>query len=280
MNPIKARDFFSEYYEGTLEPGLRQAFERTMRADAQVQTEYLQFQRLMAELGKLSHETIEAPYHLHDMIGARIDQAALEKRNLSRAKNGLWWRAWAYGAVATVALVGALFALKPSMGGPGAADVFSAPAHMPPTLRVKDGVVRARYQASEPTRVVIRQGVDGPVIEAFGIGAQFLNKPLPNSSPTPALVSVQFGGERESLVVAIPGTQVQKDREGSGTVLDLAVAIAGFYNIPVQVGTSDTSAHVQWSFSNADPVDATVKADAGKKVSLEERHSGILFLSD
>ena len=36
MNPAKAREYFTDYHEGTLDRGLREAFDRAMQEDAEL----------------------------------------------------------------------------------------------------------------------------------------------------------------------------------------------------------------------------------------------------
>jgi len=93
MNPVKARDFFSDYYEGLLEPGLKQAFERALKSDPHVQEEYKQFEIVMGQLGSFDKKPVDSPFNLYDKITARLDLADLEAKNKirTRALQSLLW---------------------------------------------------------------------------------------------------------------------------------------------------------------------------------------------
>ena len=54
MNHDKAREFFSAYYEGTLESGLRQQLEARFRADAHLKADYAAFVETIEALGELA----------------------------------------------------------------------------------------------------------------------------------------------------------------------------------------------------------------------------------
>ena len=80
MNIEKAREFYSAYHEGSLDKGLKQAFERQLETDAQVAAEFRLFKQAMEELSQLESEAIEVPSDLHDRISARLDLHILEQR--------------------------------------------------------------------------------------------------------------------------------------------------------------------------------------------------------
>ena len=71
MNQSKARDFYSAYYEGTLDFGLTQAFERALTTEAEVKAEYEQFVRVMEDL-KVCKPLVEPPEDLHLKIRERV----------------------------------------------------------------------------------------------------------------------------------------------------------------------------------------------------------------
>ena len=50
MNQEKAKEFFSAYYEGTLEAGLQQSLEQQLRADGNLRREFRDFERAMEDV--------------------------------------------------------------------------------------------------------------------------------------------------------------------------------------------------------------------------------------
>src|SRR5688500_10784952 len=91
MNASKAREFFSSYFEGTLDAGLRQAFERRLHTDAEIQAEYRAFERTMGQLSTLKDLEVEVPFDLHERISARVDLHIFEAK---RAKGSPWIAMW------------------------------------------------------------------------------------------------------------------------------------------------------------------------------------------
>ena len=75
MTHDKAREFFSAYYEGTLEPGLRASLGRRLEADARLQAEYDAFVGTVTSLDALRHEAVAIPAYLSDRIALRLDPA-------------------------------------------------------------------------------------------------------------------------------------------------------------------------------------------------------------
>ncbi len=84
MTLAKAKDYFSAYHEGSLDRGLKQAFETRLREDTQLQAEYRAFERTMKELEAFGCVEVEPPSDLHDKIAARLDKAIWDQK---RQKN-------------------------------------------------------------------------------------------------------------------------------------------------------------------------------------------------
>ncbi|MCH7945048.1 MAG: hypothetical protein IIC73_03415, partial [Armatimonadetes bacterium] len=119
MNQSKARDFYSAYFEGTLDSGLTQAFERALRTEAEIKAEYEQFVRVMDDL-KACRSPVEAPDDLHLKIRERVDAHILSTERQERA--GVLFFAWkplAYGAIAAVAIIAAVASLSNRSAGSG-----------------------------------------------------------------------------------------------------------------------------------------------------------------
>ena len=107
MNQEKARELFSDYYEGSLDGGLRQSLEMNLRNDASLREDYTAFVETMEGLDALRSEEIEIPIYLSDRIATRLESVQ------SRQKFGLpvwtnWLRGLAVGAVAIAAIAFAI----------------------------------------------------------------------------------------------------------------------------------------------------------------------------
>ncbi|HTQ08499.1 MAG TPA: hypothetical protein VMI31_00360, partial [Fimbriimonadaceae bacterium] len=92
MTNEKAREFFSAYHEGTLEPGFRVSFEQKLKSDYAVRHEFESFVRAMEKLDALRDEEIEIPADLHDRITARLDRHLYERRKSATPSWSVWIR--------------------------------------------------------------------------------------------------------------------------------------------------------------------------------------------
>src|SRR5437016_300995 len=106
MNLAKAKDYFSAYYEGSLDRGLQQSFEARLKEDAQLQAEYRAFERTMQDLGAMGKIEIEPPEDLHDKIAARLDYALWEQKRQKAPLMGLsWWKGLVMGLAVAAGIV-------------------------------------------------------------------------------------------------------------------------------------------------------------------------------
>jgi len=122
--------------------------------------------------------------------------------------------------------------------------------------------------------------VDGTIIEQQDVPAIALDKPLHNSSPQSAFISVQFGDGTPRILIALPGTETAPIKAGTGTIRDFSLALATAFGKPVEVGTQKLDASIKWTVTGPDATDIVATTSEGKKLSLEERGSGVLFLSE
>ena len=79
------------------------------------------------------------------------------------------------------------------------------------------------------------------------------------------------------MVVALPGVQSKRAKEGSGTLADLTKAMASFYGSAVQVEAADMNRRYSWKFdaqrgtdSSLEPDDLTV-SERGDVLVLRQR---------
>ena len=128
MNANKAREFFSSYFEGNLDDGLRQAFERTLNTDAELQAEYKAFERTLGQLAGLRDVEIEVPFDLHERISARLDRHIYEKRQTRGGGFLAFWKPALAAGVASLAVIGTVLSLNSSGGDvQGAAVIGGGP---------------------------------------------------------------------------------------------------------------------------------------------------------
>ncbi|MFW5697011.1 MAG: anti-sigma factor family protein [Fimbriimonadaceae bacterium] len=276
MNPQKARDFYSAYYEGKLDPGLREAFERARVKEPAIDAEYREFEAVMGQLNLLSDEEIEIPADLHERVSARVDRDTWQKKNATGHGLVVAWRAWAVGAVAAVAIFGTLFALNSQNNG-FTAGIVGGTTDMAPQMAVMDEQLIFRVEGGDAMSVVVRRGLEGQ--ELYSEKAALHEIPLVNSGNSAALVSVTLEGQSDTTVVALPGSEPTTALTGSGSVYDFAVAAAGIFGKPIEVQAQDGGRQVEWSFEN-DSEDQLAVGVRAAGLGYAKATNGIVVITD
>ncbi|MFN8220806.1 MAG: hypothetical protein U0S12_11840 [Fimbriimonadales bacterium] len=276
MNLEKARENYSAYYEGELKGGLREAFEKALAADAQVQAEYRAFERTMERLPSLQTEVPEPEFDLHDRIMAAIDLQKLETRRAGKVGFPAWWRLALAGGLAVVAVAAILFR---GSGAPG-----MQAGTLPGTVTVRDfkittneGRDKAILQAwGDQTRTFVVKDQDGKVQESLRFGQNDrMQKPVQNEFENARWVSITVNDTAAPLYLAIPGTKPHMRVEGSGTLLDLALAASETYRIPVVVAVDRVNDTYQWRLLGVEPQKAVNDVVKERGLSADKRDNVI-----
>jgi hypothetical protein len=280
MNREKAKDFFSAYHDGSIEPGLKQSLEQQLRSEPDLRDEYRAFEGTMRELNELRFEKIEIPFDLEETIAARLDRNQFERRRSLPPAWSLWVRNLALTGVAAAIVFGALTV----MATDNQPDSIAAGIVAPPAadkLRVAqiEHGVELTYTASDRRTLVVRSGIDGDELGRFEIVRQSLKSPLENPHPVATLMSIRIDGEESAMLVALPGSLPEPEISGEGTVADFARSLAGFYRVPVVVEVADPTMPATWTFASTDAQEAAAQV-LGATYSVEHRASGILHIFD
>jgi anti-sigma-K factor RskA len=278
MNLTKARDFYSAYHEGTLDEGLKQAFERALANDAAVSAEYQQFVRIMGELRTVARP-VSVPTDLHLKIRERVD-ASINAQE-AKAKSG-WFFAWrpiAYGAVATAALIGVVASINnrpsPEVSTAGFAAVTSDAA---PTVVSKDGDLRILFASSSANSVRVTEVATGRVLLDRALAGQRLDCPVKNVSDAPLVVSIAFGQHYPAMYLAVPGKQTIVATEGAGTVLDLAAVVAGMFKSGIVVESTLVDRKLEWKLDSPDVMVALSDEMKALGLKAEVRENGLVWI--
>lgn len=276
MNPNKAREHFSAYYEGSLDPGLKQSFERKLATDAAIQAEYQAFARAVDQLNELKNLPIETPFDLHDRITARLDHHLWERKQKRAFSLVGWWKAVAVGGLATVAILATIFSLKGG-GGQYTAGALTSPVREEVRLLMKGDRLQLSYRASGRATIKIHEGVGGKVLQTIQLDRQAVESPISNAGEKPTLVSITCSADSRRMVVALPGTTPSREVEGDGTVSDLALAAAGYYQVPVRIETEALDAKVRWKLVG-ETVSEAVSSDLDQSGLALEKRDGMLVI--
>jgi hypothetical protein len=274
MNSEKAREYFSAYAEGALDPGLVQALERKLAADAALRDEYRSFAALWQELESLKAPVPEPEFDLHERISRRLDLRVWEQSRAASASPIRWWRSLALGGLATLAIVAALTQI-PSNGtvsSAGVVDVGST-GHVTVAYEGSELVLRYRSQGEQRLRVVTS---DGEVRLDRRLSGETLRSVLENRRDHSALLTVTIEGTSESAVVVVPGARPAHKLNGVGTVHDLALAASDHFRVALVLQNVPATHRVAWSFASANAYEAVRDALADVPVSVDARGNGII----
>lgn len=276
MNHEKAREFFSAYYEGSLEAGLRQTLEQRLRTDASLQAEYRAFEHTMEQLGSLKLEEIDVPSYLSDRIATRIEQAQ-EKR-----RSGPWLQVWlprfAAAALFVVAIFGAVRSLQGGQSGVAPAGVLGSKPQPADQLNVsmKGSTLWLNYSPSANKSVTVTEVKTARAMQ-YPNG---VNVPITNGNPMAAQFTVQIEGQTGATLIVVPGTQPDAQRTGSGTIRELASALADHFRTPVRVDVADLDKTLSWSFDSTDIHESATKALDGTGLHADLLGGNVLSISE
>lgn len=287
MNQDKARDLFSAYHDGSLEPGLRQQFERALSMDAKLKADYAAFSQTMLQLGQLQFEEIEIPIYLSDRIATRLE-AEEQKRKTPVGAWSTWLRSLIYGSLATAAVASAVFAMQTGGGTAEAGIIGEVPifpakktskSQLPLNLLVfkaENGKVFLEYRTDRNQSVKV-SSLSGKLIQQFSLNRNSLMAPLSNEFANTALLQVSAGTGDNTAIVALPGSSRTVAKTGGGTIYDFAAAIATKYGVPLVI-RAPQGERFSWTLEAESARTAVESGLAGKAFSVDQRDGGLLTI--
>ncbi len=247
MNAQKTRDYFSAYYEGALEPGLKQSFERALQSDAQLSAEYAAFAEAIQGLEAMREIEIDLPMDLHEKISARLDRHIYETKQQAPARGWLWWRNAAIGGLVTTGL--AMTAIGIFMRGDGG-QAAALPTSSQASFKIDyDGMEPVvSDQGSGSRTVTVRSAETNQVLREFTLKGDQLKSKLSNPNPTAFIFRVERSDGRKALV-AVPGHDRLTTLAGKGSAFELAKALADHYRLPVEIDESIDANTLSWQLT-------------------------------
>jgi hypothetical protein len=290
MTHEKARDFFSSYHEGNLEPGLRLSFEQKLSTDGVLRDEYDRFAATLEQLGSMREAEIDIPLDLNERIGARLDRHLWEQKQVAPKAWIARLRLVAFGGVAAVLLIGAAISIKnrdasaddrPIVAGPWSYSPNGAGSEQLSVVVTKDQLMVVFAPQSRKTVVFRMEPSTKPFAEVTVDKTAQMKRALENANPETDLVSIEVmdAPRVEPVLVAIPGARFENVKPGSGTLEEFAKALAAKYRVPVVLnGLKDPLAPVTWDL---DAADARRAADAALKgqYSVDTREGNLVTIS-
>lgn len=284
MNQEKAKEFFSSYYEGNLEPGLTQALEQALKADSTLRDDYRDFEQTYEELGTLKYETIEVPFDLEDRIAARIDRQLYDRRNERQPAWTVWLRNLAVGGVGAVALLGAVLSVRKLNGAEANANIIAGlPQNAQDELTVDPAPNHAatvHFQPSASETLTIRQGLNGAVRKQIQANGADVATTLENPTASPATFELEATGDTRPTLIILPGATAVTARKGQGNMDAFAEALAGVYNVPVEVRTAYPAVNLNWDFKETSAADAAKNVLDISRYNIDWRANGLLVITE
>lgn len=280
MNLEKAREYFSAYYESTLDAGLKQAFETRLRTDETLQADYAAFVETMMELEALPEEDIEIPLFLADRIATRLEQEELRRR---KATPGwvMWLRGFAFAGLSAAAILGAVISMNRSGRASAAGITGAADDGNQISFSVNGPEVALRYHPSQPRTVIISSGMTGREISHYVADASTPAQTLRNPQPGTALFQIQIVNDPASdVLLAIPGKGGVMKGPGSGSVKEFLAALAGYYHLPAVFRGTDAGRRVAWKLVDSLPNHAGDSVNADTRLVIDQRENGMFVVMD
>ena len=279
MNNDKAREFFSAYYEGTLDGGLKQSFEARLNSDAELQSDYAAFVETVEDLNALKTEDIEIPIFLSDRIATRLEQVQ------SQQKSGfpswtVWLRGFTFAGLGAAAILFAIPLVKGNHAVSNAGAISGGASSDEINFKSDGTKVVLQYQASGAKTIVVSSPITGKEIQRFSLNSQKIESPIENKLSNAVLFRIETLGDKNARLIAIPGTSLDRAKTGTGSIQDLATALAGHYRMPVIVDANDITRHVAWNFASPDARVAANQALRSEGFSVDQRQEGMLQIMD
>jgi len=281
MNSEKARDFFSAYYEGTLEPGLVLNLEQKFKADPHLRSDYDAFASAFADLNSLREEAIEVPIFLSDRIATRLEEARQQKRKKFSLLNVRWTRFAPY-ALAGLAIVGAGLGIALRGDGNIQTGGLLGSSHGGsvdgPSFKFDGSKVILEVQGNHS--VSVSDGISGKVLRTVNAEDSSTVQPeLTNNGASAQLFGVREDGGTTQMV-AVPGKTADASHpKGDGTLAQFAVALSNCYHVPVLLENVKLDTKMSWSFDGVNSEQSAI--DNLKPLHLEAdlRQDGMISIN-
>ncbi len=254
MKLEKAYDYFSAYYEGTLDAALRDQMDRLFQANQRLRHDFESFAASLDDLELGKAREIEIPADLHEQIVARLDRSIYESSRNQPQSVMAFWRKYALGGLAAVVIIGGGFAVA----NRGSADQASAgfttiPSATPAGLQVvgEEGGTFLRFSPTANDSVKVMRLPDAKLMQSYDVSANTkLDVPLKNAAAEPVTLLISTA-EGKEMVVVIPGTQKQTAGSGQGSLLDFAKAMSATYLLPVTLDSAKRDSMLRWDLNDS-----------------------------
>jgi hypothetical protein len=274
MNAARAREFFSERFEGTLDEGLKQAFDRAVEQSPELKADYLGFCSMMRALPELSPEAAAVPQGLHAAIMDRVLAAeASARRPFWNGPRIAWAAGLACLALATVMILPRLSPDQPAVRASMADLVSGQGPRFVPSSTGLEFVYPGR-----PGEVLIVKDAAGNEVDIVELTSTQAEVPLFNHSTEAQVVQIMLADGRRVARIALPGSGPAQRKDGRGSEAEMAAALAQASGRPVILDAEAAGVEISWIWGAGEPVAALRESAEAEGFSIEERANGMLAL--
>jgi hypothetical protein len=282
MNSEKARDFFSAYYEGTLDPGLVLNLEQKFKADARLRSDYDAFASAFASLNSLRDEEIEVPIFLSDRIATRLEEARQQRSKTFSLLNWRWARFAPYG-LAGLAILAAGLGILVKSEGPSVAGLFPWPAGKKaqvdgPSFQFDGAKVILEVQGNHS--ISVSDGLTGRSLRTLnGDDSESFQPELTNKGAQAQLFGIREDGGTTQMV-SVPGKNADTSHpKGDGTLSQFALALSNYYHVPVLLENVKMDTKISWSFEGSNAYDGAIANLQPSHLSADLRQDGMISIN-
>ncbi|MCC6403219.1 MAG: hypothetical protein IT207_04345 [Fimbriimonadaceae bacterium] len=271
MNLLRARELYSQYREGSLDEHAREALERAFRESPAMSEDYRRFEEVLQAYEAQKDDPVPEPYLLHERIVSRLDKAVLDSKR-SQAPIFSGWRTAMIGALGATAIVAAVLSINRG-GTSSTAQIVPAPVQSQLTWAAEGKGVRIFHTPGKGSLQVFADDAAIPAYEA-PLGQSKIEIPLVNRDVRSHVYRIVT--PEKTIHIALPGTSSETPDSGSGSVEELAAAVAARFQSPVEVQYSELGEPAEWEFKGKGPVQVKV---SGAPVSVQELANGKLAIN-
>lgn len=285
MSRERLQEHFSALYEGSLDAGLTQQIQRKFDSDPDLKQDYEAFCLTLDTLGSMKDEVIEVPSFLSSRIADRMDAAVSAKPSFSLLN---WSKSLGFGAIAVVAIVGSVLAIKNRGEGPVQANMIGSGAAATNTIKVLDTIeikmqgseAFLSYNASGPKTLTATFFGTGEVLRKVDLNGTSARYALTNSEPLSAIFELDVTGDQGDQFVVVPGTSNVFALQGEGKVADFLKGVSAKFHkvISVRMPASKLESSTKWDVKEDDAGAMLSTVLPSKDYSISTAPDGIITI--
>lgn len=285
MSRERLQEHFSALYEGSLDAGLTQQIQRKFETDHALKQDYEAFSLMMETLATMPDEVVEVPSFLSSRIADRMDAAVTAKPAFSLLN---WSKSLGFGAIATVAIVGSIFALKNRSEGVVEANMLGSsngPAKAVKVLdtieiKMKDSQAYLTYNSSGPKTLTATFFGTGEQIHKSELNGDSTRYALKNEEPLSAIFQISVTGDKGDFFVVVPGSSNAFELQGEGKVSDFLKGVSAKFHkvISLQMPVAKLDATTKWDVKGDDAGSMLNGVLPSKDYSISTAPDGIISI--